>query len=300
MADENLVTTQDLVAQSIDFVEQFSDSVNGLLAALQGVRKVPMANGSMVKTYKTTVKPASPSTVGEGEVIPLTKVTRKVDQTYTLTLNDKLRKVTTFEAIPQSGFTRAGSDSDAKLLNVARKDVKAGLFKALDTNAATKVTGAKNLQQAISKGLGKVTGIFEDLDGAGATVAFVNPDDFYNWLGAQQITVQNTFGFMYLKNFLNVDTVILTTGVTAGTVYVTVNNNLNLYYVDMNGQAGNALGLTTEQSGLIGVKHSTLDDSLSYQTVAAGGWLFIPENSTGIVKVSIDAAAAAAGGKAQN
>lgn len=292
MADENLVTTQDLVAQSIDFVEQFSDSVNGLLTALQGVRKVPMANGSVVKTYKTTVKPASSSTVAEGEVIPLTKVTRKVDQNYTLTLTDKLRKVTTFEAIQQSGFTRAVSDTDAKLLNTARKDVKSGLFKALDTNAATKVTGAKNLQQAISKGLGKVTGIFEDLDGAGSTVAFVNPDDFYNWLGNQQISVQNTFGFMYLKNFLNVDTVILTTGVSAGTVYVTVNNNLNLYYVDMNGQAGNALGLTTEQSGLIGVKHSVLDDSLSYQTVAAGGWLFIPENSTGIVKVSIDAAEA--------
>ena len=285
MADSNITTSQDLAAYSIDFVNQFKDGVRGLLNALQGVTLRPMANGSQIKTYKTEVVKASDKTVGEGEVIPVTKVTRKVDKTYTLTLNDKLRKVTSFEAIQAVGAPVAITDTDAKLLNIARKDVKDDLFNALDTNAATKVQGG-NLQQAISKALGKLTGTFEDLDGAGNVVVFVNPDDFYGWLGNQQITTQTAFGLTYIQNFLNVGTIILSAAVKAGHVYATPNNNLNLYYVSMNGDAGRALGFTTDNTGLIGVKHSAVDDSASYQTVVLGGWLFIPELTSGIVDAS--------------
>lgn len=289
--DANTITSQDLTAQSIDFVEQFSDSVKGLLNALTGVRLVPMANNSVVKTYTSKVTKASDTTVAEGELIPLTKVERKVDQTYTLALNDKLRKVTTFEAIQALGYERAVANTDQKLLNIAQKDAKSGLFDALSSKATAKVTGAKNLQQAISKGLGKVLSYFEDYDGATGTVAFVNTDDFYNWLGNQQITVQNSFGLNYLKNFLNVGTIILSNSVKAGTVYVTVTNNLAMYYVDMSGDAGKAFGMQTDESGLIGVTHSRLDDHLSYQTVAAGGWQFIPEKTDGVASVTIDASA---------
>lgn len=293
--DANTITSQDLTAQSIDFVEQFSDSVKGLLNALTGVRLVPMANNSVVKTYTSKVTKASNATVAEGELIPLTKVERKVDQTYTLALNDKLRKVTTFEAIQALGYQRAVANTDQKLLNIAQKDAKSGLFNALDSKATAKVTGAKNVQQAISKGLGKVLSCFEDYDGAAGTVAFVNTDDFYNWLGNQQITVQNSFGLNYLKNFLNVNTIILSNSVKANTVYVTVTNNLAMYYVDMSGDAGKAFAMQTDESGLIGVTHSRLDDHLSYQTVAAGGWLFIPEKTDGIASVTIDTNAGDAG-----
>ena len=54
MADQNLITSQDLAAASIDFVDQFTDGINGLMKALQGVRLVPMANGSSIQTYKKT------------------------------------------------------------------------------------------------------------------------------------------------------------------------------------------------------------------------------------------------------
>lgn len=289
MTDQNLITSQDLAAASINFVDQFTDGINGLMQALQGVRLVPMANGSSIQTYKKTETEAASKTVGEGEEIPLSKVTRTKDKTYTLTLNDKLRKMTSFEAIQAVGFDRAVTDTDAKLLAMARKDAKSDLFNALDSKATTKIT-AGNFQQAVSKALGKLTGIFEDLDGAGQTVVFVNPDDFYGWLGNQQITTQSNFGLTYIKNFLNAGTIILSAGVKAGTVYATVNNNLNLYYVNMNGQAGQAFGMTTDASGLIGVKHSTVDQNLGYQTVVAGGWLFLPENTDGIVAATIQPA----------
>lgn len=285
MTDPNLITTQDLAAASIDFVDQFTSGVTGLMTALQGVRLVPMSSGSIIQTYKKTVVPAS-RTVGEGEEIPLSKVTRTKDQAYTLALNDKLRKMTSFEAVQALGFARAVTNTDAKLLALARKDAKSALFSALDSKATTKIT-AGGFQQAVSQALGKLTSIFEDLDGAGQTVVFVNPNDFYTWLGSQQINTQTAFGLTYIKNFLNAGTIILSAGVKASTVYATVNNNLNLYYVSMDGEAGQAFNMTTDASGLIGVKHSTVDQNLGYQTVIAGGWLFIPEDTDGIVAATI-------------
>lgn len=286
MTDPNLITSKDLAAASIDFVDQFTDGINGLMTALQGVRLVPMGSGSIIQTYKKTVIPASSRTVDEGEEIPLSKVTRTKDQAYTLSLNDKLRKMTSFEAVQALGFDRAITNTDAKLLALARKDAKSALFNALDSKATTKIT-AGGFQQAVSQALGKLTSIFEDIDGAGQTVVFVNPDDFYGWLGNQQITTQTAFGLTYIKNFLNAGTIILSASVKANTVYATVNNNLNLYYVAMDGEAGQAFNMTTDASGLIGVKHSIVDRSLGYQTVIAGGWLFIPEDTDGIVAATI-------------
>ena len=290
MADTNLGTTDTLEALSIDFVNNFSNGVRGLLNALQGVRLMPLANGSQIKTYKTTTNKASSRTVGEGETIPYTQISRKVDKKYTLSLTDKLRKGTTFEAVQQSGLVNAVSYTDSQLLAIAQKNAKSDLFDALDSNAATKIT-AGNFQQAVSQALGKLAGIFEDVDGAGQTVIFVNPDDFYAWLGNQQITMQNEFGLNYVKNFLNAGTVILSSNVTAGHVYATVNNNLKFYYISANGQAGNLFDMQSDSTGLIGVAHKVNESNLTYDTVAVGGWLILPELTTGIVNATISATA---------
>ena len=67
--DNNVITSADLVAQSIDFVEQFSDNVNTLLTAMGRVRLHPMANGSVIKTYKTDVTEAANRTeIGRAHV----------------------------------------------------------------------------------------------------------------------------------------------------------------------------------------------------------------------------------------
>lgn len=289
MADQNnTVTTADLAAQSIDFVEQFKNGVQGLLNAMQGVRMVPMSTGSVIQTYKDTTALPDNKDVGEGELIPLTKVSRVKDKAYTLKLNDKLRKMTSFEAIQQNGFNLAVSYTDQKLLNVAQMDAKAGLFEAMGSDSTTQIN-ATGLQSAIARGVGKVTALFEDTDGVGATVAFVNPEDFYDWLGNQQITVQTQFGMSYIKNFLNVNTLILSNSVPTGKVYVTVNNNLAFYYVDMNGDAGQALDMETDQTGLIGVAHDKALSNAGYETLVLGGWLLIPERTDGIVTVTVSA-----------
>ena len=286
--DPNTVTSDKLVAHSIDFVEQFSTNVSTLLSAMGHVQMHPMSSGTLIQTYKKENTPASSRTVDEGEVIPLTQVKRSKDKQYELTLTDKLRKVTTFEAIQKDGFDQAVSSTDAQILSIAQKNAKKDFFSALTGKGTTSATGV-GLQRAISTGLGKLTGLFEDVSNVGTTIVYANPNDIYSYLGEVQITTQTTFGLKYLTNFLNADVVFLSTSIPEGKVVLTVDNNINFYYVDMHGQAGNAFNMTVDETGLIGVTHSRLDDSLSYQTVAAGGWLILPERTDGIVTSTIKA-----------
>lgn len=284
--DKNTVTSADLVAQSIDFVEQFSDNVSTLLKAMGNVRMHPMASGSLIQTYKKEVTPADKRTVDEGEVIPLTKVKRIKGDQYELKLTDKLRKTTTFEAIQKDGFDQAVAYTDTQLLGVAQKNAKKDLFKALTTSGTTSAEGS-GLQLAISKGLGKLATLFEDTDNVGKTIAYINPNDLYGYLGNAQITTQTAFGLKYLQNYLNVDVVFMSASIPEGKVVMTVDNNMNFYYVDMRGEAGRTFGMKVDQTGLIGVTHKQTQESLSYDTIAAGGWLLIPERTDGIVTTTI-------------
>lgn len=280
--DKNTVTSADLVAQSIDFVEQFSDNVSTLLKAMGNVRMHPMANGTLIQTYKKEVTPAGNRTVDEGEVIPLTKVKRTKGDQYELKLTDKLRKTTTFEAIQKDGFDQAVAYTDTQLLGVAQKNAKKDLFNALTTSGTTSTEGT-GLQPAISKGLGKLATLFEDTDNVGKTIAYINPNDLYGYLGNAQITTQTAFGLKYLQNYLNVDVVFMSASIPEGKVVMTVDSNMNFYYVDMRGEAGRTFGMKVDETGLIGVTHKQTQESLSYDTIAAGGWLLIPERTDGIV-----------------
>ena len=284
--DKNTVTSADLVAQSIDFVEQFSDNVSTLLKAMGNVRMHPMANGTLIQTYKKEVTPADNRTVDEGEVIPLTKVKRTKGDQYELKLTDKLRKTTTFEAIQKDGFDQAVAYTDTQLLGVAQKNAKKDLFNALTTSGTTSTEGT-GLQPAISKGLGKLATLFEDTDNVGKTIAYINPNDLYGYLGSAQITTQTAFGLKYLQNYLNVGVVFMSASIPEGKVVMTVDSNMNFYYVDMRGEAGRTFGMKVDETGLIGVTHKQTQESLSYDTIAAGGWLLIPERTDGIVTSTI-------------
>ena len=58
MAVENITTSSDLVAQSIDFAEQFNGSISTLLQVMGVTRMQPMAVGSQIKIYKSEVTKA--------------------------------------------------------------------------------------------------------------------------------------------------------------------------------------------------------------------------------------------------
>lgn len=287
MADANLITQADLKAQSIDFVEQFQDNVNKLLQILGVTRKIPMQVGSTIKVYKTT-KTLANGTVGEGETIPLSKVTRKEDHTEALAFK-KYRKQTTAEAIQSSGFDNAVNYTDTQLLQEVQKNIKKDLVTELVSGkSATNATGA-NFKLALAHALGQLAVKWEDDDIT--SVAFVNPLDFYDYLGNADITVQNAFGLQYIQNFLGVNVIILSAVVPQGKIAVTAADNIVFAYAPVSGQLG-VFNLVSDQTGFIGVSHEVKQDNATYVTMALLANVLFAERLDGIVLATIDAGSA--------
>lgn len=281
MATENITTSKDLIAQSIDFTERFTGSISTLLQALNVTRMQPMAIGSQIKIYKSEVTKAD-GNVAEGEVIPLSKVTRKLADTKELAYK-KYRKQTTAEAIQASGFEAAVNDTDSKLLRSIQGDIKQDFFDFVLTGT-TKASG-ETFKKAIAQALGQLAIKWEDDDVQ--SVLFANPLDFYTYLGDSNITTQTAFGLTYLQNYLGFNTIILTGAVKQGTIAAAASQNLNYAYASMNGSLSQAFSLTTDETGLIGVVHNALTENASFETMALTSGVLFPERLDGIVVATV-------------
>ena len=281
MATENITTSTDLIAQSIDFTEQFTGSISTLLQALNVTRMQPMAVGSQIKIYKSEVTKAN-GNVAEGEVIPLSKVTRKLADTKELTYK-KYRKQTTAEAIQSAGFNAAVNDTDSKLLRSIQGDIKKDFFDFVQTG--TTKTSGDTFQKAIAQALGQLAIKWEDDDVQ--SVLFANPLDFYTYLGDSNITTQTAFGLTYIQNYLGFNTIILTGAVKQGTIAATASQNLNYAYAALNDNLNQAFNLTTDETGLIGVVHNSVTENASYETMALTSGVLFPERLDGIVVATI-------------
>lgn len=284
MAEQNLTVTGDLAkASSIDFAERFGSNLNKLTEALGVTRRMPLANGMTIKTYTSNVTMAADDAVGEGETIPLSKVTTEPGPSIELAFK-KYRKAASVESIQRHGFDQAIVETDEKLLKEIQKGVRTEFFGflATGTGAAT----ATNLQGAFAQAWGKVQTLFED--DAAQTVAFVNPMDIADYLSNAEVSVQTAFGLQYIQNFAGVDTVFINTSVPKGTVYATAPENIVLAYVQLTGgEIGKAFDFTTEELGLIGVTHDIEKSNLTAETIALSGVKLFAERLDGIVKVTI-------------
>lgn len=281
-AETNMTMTTDLAkVQSIDFVTRFNGGIKKLVEALGITRKMPLSSGMVIKTYKA-VKDLKRDKVNEGEVIPLSKMQTKPDQTLEITF-DKYRKAVTAEAIQRSGFEKAVTETDDLMLREIQRDVRTKLFAFLGTGTGS--GRAATLQGALAQAWGKVQTLFED-DGV-TTLAFVNPMDVANYIGSANVTTQTAFGMTFITGFTGV-TMITNTNVPQGKIYATAPENLVLAYVTIGGgELGKAFSFTVDETGLIGVTHTTVNQSLTYETVGLSGILLFAERLDGVVVIDI-------------
>lgn len=284
MAETNLQVTGDFSkAQSIDFVERFGSNLSKLVEALGVTRRMPVANGMTIKTYTSSVTMAANDAVGEGEVIPLSKVTTAPGPSIELAFK-KYRKAASVESIQKHGFDQAIIETDEKLLREIQKGVRSDFFTFLGTGTGTAT--AETLQGAFAQAWGQIQVKFED--DAVQTVAFVNPLDIADYLTKAEVSVQTAFGLQYIQNFAGVDTVIINSSVPKGTVYATAPENIVLAYVQISGgEINKAFDFTTEELGLIGVTHDIEKNKLTAETVALSGVKLFAERLDGVVKVTI-------------
>ena len=280
--ETNVITTQDNdKILSIDFIEKFNGSLRKILEVLGSARVIPMANGSTIKIYKSSIV-APTDTRAEGGIIPLTKVKNELLKTETIDISF-VRKATTFEEIQKVGREQAITKTDEKILRAEQKKVRTGFLASLANGTAT-ATG-NNLQAVLGKAWGSVVAAFDDDDVD--VVGFVNPEDFGDYLGAANLTVQTAFGMNYIENFLGYKAIFLAAGVTKGTVYATAADNVCFYYIDVNGDAGTALGYTTDESGYVGIKHYVGNERATAETGLCSGLKFLIERADGVVVGSI-------------
>lgn len=281
-AEANLTKTADLEpAISIDHTSRISRSLTKFREVLGITEMQPMAAGTQIKIYKSEKK-NTPAQVGEGETIPLTKIERKLAQTIDLTLA-KHRKSTSAESIQKVGYDNAVNKTDEKLISEIQKGIKADFFTLI--NSGTAEAEGVNLQTACANAWAKLQELFEDEDVN--AVYFVNSVDVADYLGKANITMQTAFGLSYIENFLGLGTVIVSPKVTAGTVPATAKENLNGAYIPTDGDVGTAFGMTSDETGLIMMKHSVKDDNATLETIAMDGVKFYPERLDGIVVSTI-------------
>ncbi|WP_317415084.1 hypothetical protein [Thermophilibacter provencensis] len=293
--ETNVTKAEDLAPEiTIDYTNRFATGIKKLQKLLGITALTPVSSGATIKTYKYTTD-IKDGNVAEGEYIPLSKVSKAIDQTYDLTLQ-KWRRNTTAEAIQEKGRSVAINETDGKFIAALQNEVKTDLFGAVTGTTKTSAAG-ENLQQALANMWGALTQIFEDYDGFadpdddgadGRFVFFVNPLDVAEYLGQATITTQTAFGMSYLKNFLGLGTTFTTAKVTKGTVFGTAAQNLNMYYVPATGgDLAQTFGLTGDATGLIGMTHAAVSTNATIDTLVMGGWKIFPEISDAVLKGTI-------------
>ena len=278
-AETNTIMQADLARVRVaDFNLQFTGNLNKLTEALGVTRKIAVQEGATLKMLKVTGTLQS-GTVAEGELIPLSKYTTEEVPVGEVKLN-KWRKGTTAEAILKGGYDQAVGATTDKMVKDIQKTIRGDLFNFMKTGTGT-ATGA-TLQAALANGWGKLAVLFED--DAVETVFFLNPMDVAGYLGTAQVDMQTLFGMNYIKNFLGLGDVFLNSSVPAGKYYATAKENIVLYYVNVGaGDIRSAFGLTTDETGYIGINEYADKDTARVIDLVMSGVTFFPERKDGIV-----------------
>lgn len=291
-AETNLVTAAKMAkAREVDFVNLFShNSLSKLIEVLGVTRKIPMMEGTTMYVYSTVAETGSPvsGAVPEGEIIPLSQYKTTKTPVGEITLK-KWRKAVSAEAIKKSGYEAAVRDTDAALLRDIQKGIRTDFFSLLNgtITGSTSASGV-GLQAALAAAWGQLQIKFED--DAAEAVYFLNPSDLATYLGNAQISMQTAFGLNYIENFLGLGTVILTSGITAGTFIATAKQNIVMYYLTMNGDIANAFNLTADELGYVGIKSGYQNEERAQiESLVMDGIQFFVEYAAGVIKGTISA-----------
>lgn len=234
-AKTNLTMTADIqvTAREIDFVTRFErnwEHLRDILGIMRPIKKQP---GAILKS-KYAEGTLQSGAVGEGEEIPYSKFTVK-EKPYAEMNIEKYAKAVSIEAIKDHGYENAVQITDDEFLFQLQTDVTDRFYDYLKTGTLTSTE--TTFQMALAMAKGRVENKFKQMHrNVTGVVGFVNILDVYQYLGAAEITVQNQFGFQYLKDFMGFNTIFLLSDseIPQGTVIATPAENIVMYYVDPN------------------------------------------------------------------
>lgn len=249
-AKANLIMTNDIQvkAREIDFVTRFERNWEHLREILGIMRPIKKTPGAVLKS-KYAEGTLQNGNVGEGEEIPYSKFVVK-EKPYAEMTIEKYAKAVSIEAIKEHGYENAVQMTDDEFLFQLQTNVTERFYNYLKTGTLsfTETT----FQMALAMAKGRVENKFKQMHrNVTGVVGFVNILDVYEYIGAAGISIQNQFGFQYVKDFLGFNTIFLLSDseIPRGTVIATPAENIVLYYVDPNESDFAKAGLVYTVSG---------------------------------------------------
>lgn len=291
-AKANLIMTNDIqvTAREIDFVTRFERNWQHLRDILGIMRPIKKQPGAVLKS-KYAEGTLQSGNVGEGEEIPYSKFTVK-EKTYAEMTIEKYAKAVSIEAIKAHGYENAVQMTDDEFLFQLQTDVTSRFYDYLKTGTLTSTE--TTFQMALAMAKGRVENKFKQMHrNVTGVVGFVNILDVYEYLGAAEITIQNQFGFQYMKDFMGFNTIFLLSDseIPRGQVIATPVENIVLYYVDPNESDFARAGLVYTVSGetnLIGFHTQGNYHTAVSEAFAVMGLTLFAEYIDAIAVITID------------
>lgn len=288
----NLITTNNIqvTAREIDFVTRFERNWQHLRDILGIMRPIKKQPGAVLKS-KYAEGTLQSGKVAEGEEIPYSKFAVK-EKTYAEMTIEKYAKAVSIEAIKDHGYENAVQMTDDEFLFQLQTDVTGRFYDYLKTGTLTSTE--TTFQMALAMAKGRVENKFKQMHrNVTGVVGFVNILDVYEYLGAAEITIQNQFGFQYMKDFMGFNTIFLLSDseIPRGQVIATPVENIVLYYVDPNESDFARAGLVYTVSGetnLIGFHTQGNYHTAVSEAFAVMGLTLFAEYIDAIAVITID------------
>ena len=291
-AKTNLIMTNDIqvTAREIDFVTRFERNWQHLRDILGIMRPIKKQPGAVLKS-KYAEGTLQSGKVAEGEEIPYSKFAVK-EKPYAEMTIEKYAKAVSIEAIKDHGYENAVQMTDDEFLFQLQTDVTGRFYDYLKTGTLTSTE--TTFQMALAMAKGRVENKFKQMHrNVTGVVGFVNILDVYEYLGAAEITIQNQFGFQYMKDFMGFNTIFLLSDseIPRGQVIATPVENIVLYYVDPNESDFARAGLVYTVSGetnLIGFHTQGNYHTAVSEAFAVMGLTLFAEYIDAIAVITID------------
>ena len=277
--------------REIDFVARFGRNWEALLDIMGVSRPIRKEAGAVLK-YKEGAVTLQSGAVGEGEDIPYSQAS-VIERTFAEMTLEKYKKGVSAEAIKQFGYDIAVGKTDDAFLDELQFHVMDKFYSFAKTGALSNLQHSYQTALAMAKGL--VVNKFKAMHrSASEVVAFANVLDVYEYLGNALVTVQNEFGFNYIKNFMGLNTIFLCSEneIPRGKIVATPVDNIVCYYVDpsMADFAQAELRYTVDgETNLIGFHTAGNYDNMTSNAYAVMGIVLFAEYLDGIAVISVEA-----------
>ena len=297
MAGVTVSNNINVTAREIDFVTRFGLTWDALREIIGIMRPIRKEAGAILKSKKASVVLEN-GAVGEGEAVPYS-VASVVEVPYAEMGLRKYAKAVSAEAIKNHGYDVAVAMTDKAFLNELQSDVMTEFYSYLRTGELTNVQTSYQMALAMARGF--VTEKFSAMNlSVTEIVGFANILDVYEYLGAANITVQNKFGFQYIKDFMGYNTIFLVDSnkLPRGKVISTPVENIVMYYVDpsMSDFARAGLSYTVQgETPLLGFHTQGNYNTVVSECFALMGVVLFSEYLDGIAVVDVVSTSATIG-----